>query len=194
VAIGFDSSAVVVSGVTPGGQAVLFGLTREVADYAETRVRWEEVVAADATGTARYDLGRAVAPQSIWVAVDLAVGASSASAPTGFVLVQGDFQGAGLLRGLPSVPDGIEGSRAFLEVLVVRPGAGGGAWGVSVGDGGAADEDGAADGSLQVSLANLRPVGASGAPPSSFAPGDTIVAIDPNAMQLTLVSVPGAQP
>ena len=170
------------------------GVAREVADYAETLVRREAVVTADATGAARYEIGRAVAPQSVWVAVDLATGGTAAAAPAGFELVESDFRGRGVLRGLLSDADGLEDARPFLEVLLVRPGAVGGAWGASVGDGGAADEDGAGDGKLRVSLARLRPVGSSGAAPERFAPGDTVAAIEPRSLQLTLVTLQGGRP
>lgn len=194
LAVGFEAEAVVVSGAAPGGQVVVFGVAREVADYAETLVRREAVVTADATGAARYEIGRAVAPQSVWVAVDLATGGTAAAAPAGFELVERDFRGRGVLRGLLSDADGLEDARPFLEVLLVRPGAVGGAWGASVGDGGAADEDGAGDGKLRVSLARLRPVGSSGAAPERFAPGDTVAAIEPRSLQLTLVTLQGGRP
>jgi hypothetical protein len=157
-----------------------------------TIVRREEILTADQTGTVRYDLGKAVPPQSMWVVVDLTTGGLGTAAPAGFRVAAADFRGPGLLRGAASVADGLEDTRPFLEVLVVRPIVG--AWGATVGDGGEADEDGQNDGQLHLSLGNMRALQPSGPPPDRFAPGDVIAAIDPNAMELTLVTVPGGKP
>jgi hypothetical protein len=77
------------------------------------------------------------------------------------------------------VPEGI------VEVLVVRPGegAGAGAWSGEVWDGGAADGDGAADGVAGVAPGRLRPVGASGPAPETYAAGDVLIAITPRALR-----------
>ncbi len=191
-AIAFDGTALVVSGLAPGGQAVVFGEAREIADYAATLVRRDEIVTAGADGTARYDLGRAVPQQSMWVVVDLATGGVATAAPEGFRVAASDFHGRGLLRGLLAEADGLEDSRPFLELLVVRPGLG--AWGATVGDGGLGDEDGRTDGKLRASLGRMRAVRASGAPPDRFAAGDVVAVVDPTAMELTLVTLPGGQP
>ncbi|MDP9119863.1 MAG: hypothetical protein M3O15_00575, partial [Acidobacteriota bacterium] len=76
-----------------------------------------------------------------------------------------------------------------LEVLLVRPGQG--VWGITVGDGGQNDEDGASDGHLQFSLDHLRPVARSASPPSRIAVQDLLIVVDPNRMEISLVR-PGA--
>ena len=209
VKVAFDGSSVVATGLTPGGQAVVFSEALEVSDYVATYVRREQIVTADASGLATYDLGKAVPEQSVWVVVDLASGASSGAAPAGFPLVLSGFHGQGVVRSAASAPDGLADTRPFLEVLVVRPGAAAagaaiaageaagtatGAWGSTVGDGGLLDEDGQADGVLHVSLGKMRAVGGSGPPPDRFAAGDVVVAVEPSTMQLTLATLPGGKP
>lgn len=187
--IGFEDQAVVVSGVTPGAQVVVFGVAREIQYYAATLVRRDDLLTAEKDGTLRFPLDRRVPQQSMWVIVDLATGAVATGAPAGFQVVTTDFHGRGLLHGLLSDADGVEDTRPFLEIMLVRPGKG--AWGATIGDGGDADEAGGNDGKLRLSLGKMRGVQQSGPPPDRFMSGDVIAVVDPNAMELTLATLPG---
>jgi len=187
----FDGSSVVASGLTSGGQAVVFGVAREVQDFVANLVRREEIVTADATGTARYELGRPVPGQSVWVIVDLATGGAATAAPEGFSFVQTDFRGRGAAA-LASDRDGIADDRSLLDLLVVRPGQG--AWSATVGDGGPLDEGPPADGKVEISLAGFKPLGASPAPPARFSGRDVVVAIDPLFLSVILHPAPGVKP
>jgi hypothetical protein len=193
--IGFDKEAVVISGVSPGGQAVVFGVAREVDDFVAKISRRHQVVTADATGVARYDLGTAVPQPSVWVAVDLATGAVATEAPGGASIVESDFRGNGpgmLASGLDGIADG----RPLLDLLVVRPGQG--VWYGLVGDGGPADEGEPNDGKVEISLAHLRSVGIGAAArvssPAAFAGRDVVVAIDPLVLAVIVRSVPEVKP
>ncbi len=195
LAIGFDKAAVVVSGVSPNGQVVVFGVAREVDDFVAKISRRHQVVAADATGSARYDLGRAVPQPSVWVAVDLATGSVATGAPGGGSIVESDFRGSGPAA-LGSGLDGIADERPLLDVLVVRPGQG--VWYALVGDGGPADEGEPNDGRVEISLAHLRSVGigaaASVSSPAAFASRDVVVAIDPLVLTVIVRQVLGVKP
>jgi hypothetical protein len=77
--IAFDASAVTASGLTPGQAVVWFGVEHAVdAEYSGEMTPHYSAGTAAADGTARLDLGRAPAPRSYWVAVDL----SSAPSPS----------------------------------------------------------------------------------------------------------------
>jgi len=82
VSIGFDHNAVVVSGITPGGRAVLFGVARERTARKPSSLRFvrraEILVDAAKTGTVTFDLGESVPAVAIWAAIDLTSGGYTA--------------------------------------------------------------------------------------------------------------------
>jgi hypothetical protein len=189
-ALTFEPAAVVASGITPGGQVAWFGVARESEDHAAKIVRRETVAADDdRDGAVRLDLGREVPLVSIWVVVDLTTGAAAVAAPEGFPLRRIELPGHGAVSG-GTGPDRLELNRGYLELLVARPGLG--VWGATVGDGGEADDDGAYDGRVAVALAHLRADGTSPAAPQSLGPGDLLVVIDPNEMEVAVSQIPGA--
>ncbi len=181
----FEAKSITASGVTPGGRVVWFGVAREIAEHTATIVRRDRIVSDDdRDGTVRLDLDRSVPLQSIWVAIDLATGATAVATPEGFPLRRFELP-AQSVRGGGGKPDWVEDTRGYVEVLLARPGVG--AWGTAVGDGGETDEDGAYDGRLMASLADLRGVGPS--PPEApqrFSPRDVVVVLDPNRMEVSL--------
>lgn len=181
-------SGLSVSGISPKGRAVLFGITREVApdDVATILPHLDVLSDDDGDGAVSKDLGQPMPRRSMWVAVDLASGDFDAAAPERFRLQKVGWKGRGLDR-RPDGRDQVEDARPFAEVLVVRPGVG--AWTLRLGDGGPGDADGAADGRIAAALDRLEPLAGSPAPPSRFAPGDVVLLLDPNAMEMVLVKV-----
>jgi hypothetical protein len=184
--IALAKSSVTVAGITAKGQAVLFGVAREIAeDDVATLIRRSQVLTdEDGDGAVRLDLDRDVPFRSVWVAVDLATGQFATTTPAGYPLRLVAWQGSGLERGA-SRSDRVDDARSFAEVLLVRPGVG--AWQLTVGDGGGNDDDGAADGRIAAALDHMTPVAGTVPPPSRFDPSDVVVLIDPNRMELTVV-------
>ena len=184
----FEDEAVVVRGAKAGETVVLFGVNRHISpDDAVLLRRVADALVADATGEARFELEGGAARQSMWVAVDLATGTLRTAAPQGYRVRQVSFRGRGLGRRADD-RDALEDMRSFVEILGVRPGVG--AWTVTVGDGSPIDEDLRVDGRLEVALDNLQPLGDSPAvAPDKVQRGDVVVLMDPNAMELTIVSV-----
>jgi hypothetical protein len=182
-------SGVTVSGLTPHGRAVVFGITREADpedDVPTIQSRAEVLSDDDGDGIVQDDLGRPLPLRSIWAAVDLATGAVDSAAPSGFPLRKVAWRG----RGLTEEPGGgaaVEDQRPFAELLVVRPGAG--AWTLRIGDGGPADADGAADGRLLAPFAAMTPLAGSPPPPQTFQDGDIVILLDPNTLEMTLAKV-----
>ena len=185
-AIAFDKSSVSVSGISLKGQAVLFSVAREISeDDVATVVRRSQVLPDDdGDGVVKLDLGRDVPFRSVWVAVDLATGQVAAAAPEGYPLRLVNWRGVGIVRGNAHA-DRVEDARTFAEVLLVRPGTG--AWELTVGDGSAGDDDGAADGKLAAALDRMTPVAGTDPPPARCDPRDVVVLIDPNRLELTIV-------
>jgi hypothetical protein len=185
-----ESNAVTASGMTPKGRVVLFGVTREIGedDFPTVRRHLTVLTDEDGDGVVRYPLEQGVPLRSVWAVADLASGDFDAAAPEGFGLRRVNWRGRGLERRQDG-KDAVEDRRSLVELLVVRPQAG--AWSLRVGDGGESDGDGAIDGRLQGILDRMQPLADSPPAPSEFLQDDLVLALDPSAMEITLVKVPG---
>src|SRR5436853_6755395 len=151
LAITFEESAVVASGLSPGKTVVWFGVERQVdAEYSSSLFQRYQVGTVAADGTARFLLEQPVAHRSIWIAVDFDTGGFGVAAPQGYRLKRLKNPPCRLGQGLASRPDEIPDDRPHLMGLVVRPTVG--AWSFAGGDGGARDEDGVTDGHLRFAL------------------------------------------
>ncbi len=178
-AISFDSGGVTATGVTPKGRIVWFSVAREFSRHALTIVARQEIVAdEDGDGAVRFKLEGEVPEQSYWFAVDLESGAYAVAAPAGYELRRADLPE----RALPAELAHFELDRPFVYAVLVRPKVG--AWRLRAGDGGEADEDGAPDGTLRARLQALESLGESPPPPEKLAPGDLLLVVDPNEMEI----------
>jgi hypothetical protein len=190
--VAFEAAAVVVSGIEPGARLALVGVGLATGGLLPGRIRFSELLVADALGEARLTSEHDVPTWSVWAAVDVASGEVTVAAPEGGELRRREVPP----RALRAELDGLDDPRRFLEVLVVRPPATpddgmSGAWVRSFGDGGEGDGDGATDGNVRVVPTLLEPLGDSPAAAERFAPGDVIVAIDPDSLEVWTASVPG---
>jgi hypothetical protein len=180
--IEFEKDAVVAHGATPGGSVVWFGVVRDRPGWTNRVVRRDALVTdSDGDGDVRLDLGLPVAPQSIWAAVDLTSGAVAVATPEGMPRREVELPVNALRSSARGVVEAVEDSRQFLEILVVRPGEG--SWTISVGDGGASDDDRQSDGNIRAALATMRPAAATKTAPSQLLPGDVVVVVDPRLME-----------
>jgi hypothetical protein len=187
-----ETDAVVISGMTPKGQVVLLGVTREIGedDLPTVRRHLEVLTDEDGDGAIRYPVAPDVPIRSLWAVTDLASGDHGAVAPERFRLQQVNWRGRGLERRQDG-KDAVEDQRTLLELLVVRPKVG--AWILRVSDGDPSDTDGVINGRLEGALEQMRPLIGSPPPPSVFQQDDLILAIDPAAMEITLVKVPAVR-
>src|SRR6185295_5975461 len=143
-------------------------------------------------GDARFALDRSVPYKSIWVAVDLASGSSTAATSRGFPLREVTLPSAYLLPGGGALQtDAIQAGWDAVEALVVRTKAG--AWGYSAGRGGTSDEGGGG-GLLRFSLDRMHSLGAATAAPPRLDPADLLILIDPNEMLLARGRANGGKP
>lgn len=187
-----ETDAVVISGVTPKGQVVLFGVTREIGedDFPTVRRHLEMLTDEDGDGAIRFPIQPEVPVRSLWAVADLASGDHDEVAPEKFRLRRVNWRGRGLERRQDG-KDAVEDQRTLLELLVVRPKVG--AWILRVGDGDPSDTDGVINGRLEGVLEQMRPMTGSPSPPSVFQQDDLVLAIDPTAMEITLVKVPAVR-
>jgi hypothetical protein len=175
--LSFEAQAVTAAGITPKGRVVWFSIAREISRQSATIVPRIELV-TDGDGKIRFSLSQEVPVRSIWFAVDLETGEAGVAAPEVFGLQEVEFPA----RAIPAALNRLDLDRRFVYAVLVRPGVG--AWKLRVGDGGASDEDGQADGTLRASLARLEGIGSSPLPPPAHvSPRDLLLVIDPNSME-----------
>jgi len=189
--ITLEPDALVISGVTVKGQVVLFGVTREIGedDFHTISRHLQTLTDEDGDGTIRYPVTGGIPLRSLWAVADLTSGDFDAVAPKGFGPRQVSWRGRGLER--RNGKDAVEDRRSLLELLVVRPQVG--AWTLRVRDGDKTDADGIIDGRLAGSPDQFKPLTGSPPPPSVFQHDDLVFAIDPLAMEMTLVKVPAVR-
>jgi hypothetical protein len=84
--VSFGDHTVIASGMTPKGQVVWFGVMRDL-DAGTLDWSHDEEITADqgGMGSVQLDIGKPVALQSIWFAVDLATGRFAVNAPAGAI-------------------------------------------------------------------------------------------------------------
>jgi hypothetical protein len=174
--ITFEEEALVVSGVSSDAAVAWIGVGRSQSAFTPQRLTLWQVVDADATGTARLELGRPVPAESAFVAVDLVAGEMAVAAPPDTPLREVDLPH----QAVPASLRTLEDRRSGLAVLWARPAADGtgAAWGGAVSDGSDLDGDGREDRGVEVLLDRLQPLGAGPSPPETLTDGDVLVGVD----------------
>ena len=187
--ISFEPGAVLARGITPKGQAVWFGVAREISRRSINVVPRHAVTSdEDGDGTVRLELGQEVPLRSVWFVVDLATGEAAVATPEGFPLVEMNLPG----NAIPAALNRLDLERRFAYLVLVRPGTG--AWQLRIGDGGASDEDGEPDGTLRAALSSLTPVQEGGPPPPErFSPRDVLLILDPERLKFSMVRIGAGQ-
>jgi len=187
-----ENDAVVISGVPLQGQVVLLGVTREIGndDFPVIRRHLKTLSDDDNDGVIRYPIEGGVPLRSLWAAADLKSGDYDSAAPERFGIRRVNWRGRGLGRRNDG-RDSVEDRRSLLELLVVRPQAG--AWASRISDGDESDSDGAINGRLEGILDEMKPISGTSPPPSGLQKDDLVVAIDPYALEITLIKVPAAR-
>ncbi len=188
--IDFEAAAVVASGMTPGEQVAWFSVAREDTGSGSLIIRREEVTAAGKDGTARLDLDRSVPPRSLWAAVDLKTGDFTLATPAGYPLRQAAFP-AGAFRAAAGggFDRALAPGREMVMLFVARPTVG--AWALTVWDGAPEDEDGPANHGISLAFTRMESVATSPGPPAILQPGDLVILMDPNAMEVSAARLGG---
>lgn len=186
----FEEEAVLIAGLAPAADVALFAVGHGVAGFLPYQLGIAERLTADAAGEVRYELTRALPPSSVWVVVDVGAGTTSVAAPAGSEVREIPFPG----RGIPASLRRLEDQRSALEVLWVRPAGdaataaeASGAWAGRALDGSGRDGDEREDRRLSVRLELLEPLGASPPAPEQLAPGDVLVGIDAETLEIYTV-------
>lgn len=180
--LSIEDRTIRVSGVAPGATVVVFGVTQETQGYM---LRTEQVAEllddADKDGVVVLQRPASIPFHSVWTAVDLPSG-HTASATGNGTDVRTASPGRGALhRGRSGKVDAFTFRAHRLELLYVHSGR---VWTWSEVDG--TDDGEAADGQVIAFGGRGKSLGKSESPPAEFAPGGTLVAIDPSTLEVTL--------
>lgn len=177
IRIAFSGETFHASGITPGGEAIVFVCTVGRSGGMRRLGRRAEVVSdVDRDGEIALAVGNA-SLASLWTVVDFTTGRSAVATPSGFEPEAIELHDQGWRGG----GDHFELRRRHVEVLVVRPGEG--AWMASPVEGGPNDGDGALNAILRTKLTSMRRMhGSDEAPrPPVVIPKDVLVVVDPRS-------------
>lgn len=174
----FEEEGVSVSGLSPEGEAVLFGVARLRLGYHQRVERFERVLVADASGAARFEPSEGLPPTAVWTVVDLPTGETAFGPTPGFERTPRQLPTAAL-HGRGGVPGRLHHALESAQILYVRPGEG--AWGMALLEGTRFDRDEVDDGVFDVAFEDF--VAAATAepaePPAEPAAGDVVLMVDP---------------
>ena len=186
-----NASTVTISGATPHGKVVFFGVARFIDRTTVTVRRLDQtVVDDDGDGVVTVNIGGPVPWKSIFAAVDFATGRYILGTPDAhaFPLIALQVKANPLAEDSPGVVKHIVLSHSICEMLHVRPGVG--VWGQVLADGNKFDDDHASNGEVKANVAAGVAIG-TGMPaaPDKFAKGDVVVLIERQRMQVWAAAV-----
>jgi hypothetical protein len=189
--ITFGATTVQVSGVTPGGTVVIYGVTFGRRDFTNGLNRVQAALTDDShKGVVTYDLKDPIPPLGVWVAVDATNGQFAVAAPERNPLPVARALPQPFRKNGAGLVDTFSHGYFSLEMLYIHPG--GGVWVAHAVDGSRADRD-ARPGVTGVSLGDavsLMPQG--GTKPEAFAPGGVLIAFDMTRFEVLTVRITGA--
>ena len=179
---------VTVSGVTPHGKVVFFGIGRFVHGYRVTVRRFDETrLDDDGDGVVDLDIKEKVPWKTVFAAIDFTSGRFAMATPEGFPLLPMTLS-EDPVAGERGVLDRIVVLHRFCDVLLVRPGVG--AWGQILADGNKSDEDRLSNSRAMLKISRAVAIADDLPPaPSTIEPGDVVVLIDSQKMESYAVEV-----
>jgi hypothetical protein len=183
-AVEIKETAVVASGVTPGATVVFFGVSHESDGYRLRLAEYGDVVTdEDRDGEVRYEIGRPISSNAVFVAVDLRGGRRAMAAGSFAPLKRKQLPPSALRAPAQGKPAHIDHPSDFTIFWIVRPGIG--AWRHAVRDGGPDDGDGTRNGRSTARLDRFAIHPAWPAAPDDFRPGDLVFAVDPFSLDVS---------
>ncbi len=187
--ITFSGNTVQVSGVTPGGIVVIYGVAMLRVDYSNALIRFSKALTDDDhDGVVTYDIGRTIPPSGVWIAVDVTNGQFAVAAPWR-TLPAAHALAQPFRRNAAGLVDTFSHDYATAEMLYIHPG--GGVWVVSAVDNGRNDRD-PRPGVTGISIGDavsLMPQG--GAKLSEFVPGGVLIAFDVSRFEVLTLRITG---
>jgi hypothetical protein len=176
-----DKDQVTVTGITPGGQAVLMMVAHDRPRIYIRMVRQEALLSDDdRDGIAVWKLEEEVSPHSVFAAVDLTTGAFAVQPHPDGPDLPVPFPDTTVLAASTPARE-VRSAGTYTALLLVRPG--GGVWLRTCADGDAGDMAIDTPGSLVVRTSSLTPAGTSPAAPDTLAVDDVVIGIDMESLK-----------
>lgn len=182
-----SGSRLTVSGVTPHGSVVFFGVAHEQRRFTPVLTRIEKALADDdGDGTVVFESGRPLGEVSVWSAIDLTDGRRATGTASGAAvpLVLADdalVVNNGQLRQIIL-------SLGFCHLLIVRPAVG--VWGQVLIKGNVFDTGHGKRGGVSMDVSRSIPTaGTKAEAPQHLEKGDVLVLIDPVTLQVFAAAV-----
>lgn len=176
-----------IAGATASANVVVVAAIRETSrTHAPSMDRVAKVLVADAAGNADLDYGRDIPVASIWAVVDRTGGASTVITPADYPRREKPFAGTILKHATPAEAiDQLTTNGLIQQMLLVRPGNGGGSWFVIASDGAGNDDDQTANGEVRTSTTLFDSLEGKEKGPKKLKAGDVLILIDPFEMTFT---------
>ncbi len=189
--ITFSGNTIQVSGVTPGGIVVIYGVAMGRVNYTNGLNRFKAALTDDDhDGAVTYDVGQPIPPIGVWIAVDATNGQFVIAAPQRSVLPAARSLTQPFRKNGAGLVDTFSHGYASVEMLYIHPG--GGVWAGHAFEGSRTDRD-PRPGITGVSLSDtvsLMPPGDT--KPAAFAPGGVLIAFDISDFEVLTMRITGA--
>jgi hypothetical protein len=189
LSITFEAKGVTAAGLTPGGGAALFMMSRQ-PDVFMTRLRQRSaMLTGGADGTARYEGPDAVVPQSVWAVVDVETGRYVVACPSGDCsALQSTVSTSTFFKNnAAGEPEGLDIPLQVADVFLISPKSG--VWHVMLGDGSQKDEDGLLDGKARITVEKFEGFHTDAAAPKKLKKGDLLLCFQPLSLNFAVVEV-----
>ena len=188
--ITFGPDRVIAEGLSPGTEAIFFGMVVQRNGSVRQYRRVDRVVADDdRDGLVELVWDGDLPPRSIWAVIDARNGKHAIEVPEHMTRREIPLSVDDLVRDQGDLVGVLQQQRSYIEVLLFHPGSG--AWGVTTGDGTSTDADGEHNGSITVQLSAMQPLYDSGAAPRVLVNGGILMIIDPRRMEFGVTRVTG---
>jgi hypothetical protein len=187
--VALGGNRIIVTDVTPGASAVLFGAAQQFSSSGSVQLkRWQRSAAdEDRDGRVELTLPEEISTQSVWIVVDSATGAVAVAAPPESRFRQLNFPDAVLRKNASGELDRFVSGRGMVDLLIVRPRVG--AWAAFAADGHDSDADGVQNGRTSVDLSRGRSLVGRVPAPRQLTPRDVVVAVDLRRLQYYFTEV-----
>lgn len=176
-----ESGRVIVDGLTPGKQALVFSVGRKAMTHYAYLAQVATVL-DDLDRDGRVELEADTPLRSVWIVVDMQTAQYVVGTPDGFEVQFSEF-----VRGFSrreGVLDQVTATALGAAILYVHPG--GGAWKFHAVDGRQGDQDGMSNGEVIASLGAGAEVIAAGNSRRELVPGGLLFVIAPDSLAVSV--------
>jgi hypothetical protein len=127
---------------------------------------------------------------ALWIVADLSNGHYTVVSTPGFPTIRSWLPKREFKRGAGGAVNRFAYNRPEVYLLYLHPG--GSAWTMEATDGDSTDADGVANGITEIDLAKLQPIVSGTSNPTAFAPGGTLLVLDPSRLDLLEIKIDGS--